>query len=383
MMKMEEIQCIISTGEDSRHKFRASIMRSESLAQEMVAMSNSFGGKILVGVSDDGRITGLSSADIKHLDQSVSRAAVKQVNPSIHPTMQEIPFPDGVVMVVSVPEGDNKPYMDWNSDFYVKCGVYNRKIDSREEILRMIHGPSLKSAESILVNGSTIADIDLDFFHEFFEKEYGERIEEQDLTLAELLENMNLTKAGKMKICGTLLFSSQPQTRLPNFHVKAVVCSGTQINDFNHIESQTVTGKFSDILDKVVRFLYSRFRGIQNKQNVNLKDQPAIPKIVFEELIVNSLIHRDYFIDAPVKVLVFSDRVEVINPGCLPYNLTVENFKFGISYFRNPTLVSFAAKILPSIGFGGGVRRAIMAYPNIEFLNDREGNTFQAIIRRI
>ena len=169
--------------------------------------------------------------------------------------------------------------------------------------------------------------------------------------------------------------------RLPNLHVKAAAYSGTHITDFNHIESQTVTGRLPEILKKAVNFICSNLIGIQNKQNLNSIEELAIPKIVFEELIANSLIHRDYFIDAPVKVLVFSDRVEIISPGCLPNNLTVENIKMGNSYFRNQTLRSFAAKILPYSGFGGGVRRAIMTYPDIELLNDKEDNTFQAIIR--
>ena len=207
MTNMEEIQRIISTGENTRHKFRANIRRSESLAREMVALSNTRGGMIVIGVSDKSKLTGFSSSEIKCLKQTIA-SSVEQVSPPIRPTMQEISIPDGVVIVVSVTEGGNKPYMDSNANFYVKCGAQKRKIDSREEIVRMIHGPSLKSADSVLVNGSSIADIDLDFFHEFFEKEYGGRIEEQNLALPELLENMNLTKDGKMKICGTLLFSS-------------------------------------------------------------------------------------------------------------------------------------------------------------------------------
>ncbi|MFO7073677.1 ATP-binding protein, partial [Pseudomonas aeruginosa] len=67
------------------------------------------------------------------------------------------------------------------------------------------------------------------------------------------------------------------------------------------------------------------------EQGFNSQGQSEIPRIVWEELVANALIHRDYFISAPVRVLVFADRVEIISPGHLPNNLTIENIKAGNS----------------------------------------------------
>ncbi|WP_228999543.1 ATP-binding protein [Photorhabdus aegyptia] len=86
---------------------------------------------------------------------------------------------------------------------------------------------------------------------------------------------------------------------------------------------------------------------------------------------------------APVKVLVFADRIEIISPGHLPNNLTIENIKMGNSNIRNPILASFASKVLPYRGLGSGIKRAIKAYPDIELIDNREGNTFKAIISRV
>jgi hypothetical protein len=84
----------------------------------------------------------------------------------------------------------------------------------------------------------------------------------------------------------------------------------------------------------------------KGEQGFNSQGQGEIPRIVWEEMLVNALIHRDYFISAPVRVLVFADRVEIISPGHLPNNLTIENIKAGNSNMRNPILASFAAKLL-------------------------------------
>jgi ATP-dependent DNA helicase RecG len=109
---------------------------------------------------------------------------------------------------------------------------------------------------------------------------------------------------------------------------------------------------------------------------------PEIPRIALEEIIVNALVHRDYFISASIRVFVFDDRVEIISPGHLPNNLTIENIKAGNSNTRNPILASFANQILPYRGYGSGILRALSAYPAIDFVDDRDGNLFKAIFWR-
>jgi len=99
-------------------------------------------------------------------------------------------------------------------------------------------------------------------------------------------------------------------------------------------------------------------------------------------LLVNALIHRDYFISSPIKIFIFKNRIEIISPGHLPNNLTVENIKNGNSNIRNPILSSFATKILPYRGIGTGVQRALTEYPDIDFENDLDGNQFKVIIER-
>jgi ATP-dependent DNA helicase RecG len=196
------------------------------------------------------------------------------------------------------------------------------------------------------------------------------------------MENMNLAKNGQLNICGTLLFATRPQVRLPVFIVKAVAFPGVDIEDEHYIDSQDINGKLSDVFQKVLNFILANVRHIQKEQGINSVGEPEIPRIVFEELIANALIHRDYFVSSPIKVLVFIDRVEIISPGHLPNNLTIENIKMGNSNVRNPVLASFAPKVLPYRGLGSGIKRAIKAYPDIDFIDDRDGNNFKAIIRR-
>ena len=104
---------------------------------------------------------------------------------------------------------------------------------------------------------------------------------------------------------------------------------------------------------------------------------------MFQELLVNALIHRDYFISAPIRVLVFADRVEISNPGHLPNHLSVEQIRYGLSNMRNPLLASHATHLLPYRGLGSGIPRALKAWPSIEWVDDCAGNQFKAIIPRV
>jgi len=382
-METAELLAIIANGENSKHQFKTNVTNSESLAQEIVAFSNSHGGIILIGVTEDGRIAGLTAEDIGRLNQIISNAATEYVHPPMSPMTQNLTLPDGMVMIVSVPLGVSKPYIDTNGYIWVKNGSDKRRVTAREELQRMFQEAALIHADEIPVGNSSVADIDQEFFDAFFEKEFSERVEQQNIPRAQLLENMNLAMNGTLNMSGTLLFAALPQVRLPVFIVKAVAFPGVNIEDEHYIDSQDISGKLSDVFQKALGFVLTNIRHIQNQQGFNSVGEPEIPRIVFEELIANALIHRDYFVSAPIKVLVFADRIEIVSPGHLPNNLTIENIKMGNSNVRNPILASFAPKLLPYKGLGSGIKRALKAYPDIEFVDDRDGNCFKAIIKRL
>ncbi|MFW2178217.1 MULTISPECIES: RNA-binding domain-containing protein [unclassified Moraxella] len=381
-MDTNDLLTLIALGEDSQTQFKADISRSESLAQEMVAMSNGQGGRILIGVNDDGTIAGLDNQDISRLNQLVSNASTEHMRPPIAPTTQNFNFEQGMVMVVHIAEGVSKPYMDKHLHVYVKSGADKRKVVAREELQRIFQQNALVHADELVVKNSSINDLDSAYFEQFFEKAYGESLEQTAMPLTTLLENMNLMHQGQLNYAGTLLFAKKPQIRLPMFMIKAVAFYGNDITDEQYIDSRDITGKLADIFSEALSFCLINIRHVQNNQSVNSIGEPEIPKIVFEELIANALIHRDYFISAPINLLIFQNRIEIISSGHLPNNLTIENIKMGNSNIRNPILASFASKVLPYRGLGSGILRALKAYPNIELIDDRENNRFKAIIYR-
>ncbi len=381
-METTELIDLLSRGEDSRQQFKADMTNADALAAEIVAFCNTAGGRIFIGVNDDSSVRGLSGADVARLNQLIANAASQVVRPAVNPLTENVPHPNGTVMVVSIPEGVNKPYMDKNGTIWVKNGSDKRRATSREELQRLFQQAGLVHADETPVAGLSAGDVDMPYFEGFFEQQFGEPLAQHNQPLPQLLSNMNLMNQGQLNVAGSLLFARAPQYALPAFIVKAVAFVGTQIEDERYIDSRDIAGKLADVFQQTLGFIIANTRAAQGEQGFNSPGLPEIPRIVWEELVANALIHRDYFISAPVRVLVFADRVEIISPGHLPNNLTIENIKAGNSNMRNPILASFAAKLLPYRGLGSGLLRVIRAWPQIELIDDRAGNLFKAIVAR-
>lgn len=381
-METTELIDLLSRGEDSRQQFKTDINNSDALAAEIVAFSNTAGGRIFIGVNDDGSVRGLSSADVARLNMLIANVASQVVRPAVNPLTENVPHPAGTVLVLSVADGVNKPYMDKNGAIWVKNGSDKRRATSREELQRLFQQAGLVHADETPVAGLSAGDVDMTYFETFFEQQFGESLAQHNQPLPQVLTNMNLMNQGQLNLAGGLLFAKSPYYALPAFVVKAVAFVGTQIEDERYIDSRDIVGKLADVFQQSLGFIVANTRAAQGEQGFNSQGQPEIPRIVWEELVANALIHRDYFVSAPIRVLVFADRVEIISPGHLPNNLTIENIKAGNSNMRNPILASFAAKLLPYRGLGSGLLRSLRAWPQIELIDDRAGNLFKAIVAR-
>lgn len=386
---MEAIELIelIGRGEDSQTQFKQNFANAESLAGELVAFSNSKGGKILLGVNDMGAVTGITAEDIRRLNQLVSNTATNLVRPSINPITENITTASGdLVMVVHVAEGISKPYSDNAGVFWVKSGSDKRRVTSREEIQRLFQSASLVYADEVPVEGTTSADIEMDHFRDFFQRVYGAPLdavlERDGISFGQLLQNLGLAQDGKLRLGGLLLFGRMPHVYRPAFIGKGVSFLGNDAAGNQYRDSDDFKGSLRDLYKSILSFLTRNLVRVQGGKNFNTLGDLEIPVNALEELVVNMLLHRDYFVSAPVRIFIFDNRIELISPGALPNSLTIANIRSGVSVIRNPLLVSFGTKELPYRGIGTGIRRALSAVPNLEFESDHDRNLFTVTIPR-
>ena len=377
----------IALGEDGMRQFKVNIDSPDSLAAEMVAFANAEGGTIFIGVADDGSIPGLTFQNVSRLNEMIGNVASQQVRSPVTVSTKNVALANGrIVIVLEIPKGVDKPYRDKNSVIWLKVGADKRKINSNEELRRMFqmsgqfHGDELPTKAGI-------DKLDTLRFREFYldkfdvsEKEYPKT--ESELT--RLLQNMKLcTDDGKLNLAGLLMFAKRPEFLAPQFVVKAIRYPGNTIHATDYLDSEDFAGPLPRMFDDAMGFVMRNLHKLQAGRGINAPGRPEIPESVFEELLVNAIVHRDYLISAPIRLFIFDDRIEIISPGHLPNNLTVEKIRTGNSNHRNPVLARFVAKgLLPFRGVGTGIRRALELWPRIEFQNDYEGSLFTAIIRR-
>ncbi|MBF0199577.1 MAG: putative DNA binding domain-containing protein, partial [Planctomycetes bacterium] len=290
-MTPTELESIISRDEDSKHQFKADVTNEHALATEIIAFANAMGGIIVIGASDNGSISGLTRQDIGRLNNLVSNASSNQVRPPINPISENVQFDEGLVMVVHISEGISKPYSDKNGVIWVKSGADKRKATSREEVQRMYQSAGLLHGDEVPVPSMGVEDIDITVLSQYYEKEYDEPLEEAGLSIPRLLENLNLCRNQLLNIAGALLFGKNITHKLPTFLIKCVSYPGADVDVERYLDSQDISGVLKQVYEDTMGFILRNVKRVQGDQNVNSLGELEVPKVVFEELIANALIH--------------------------------------------------------------------------------------------
>lgn len=342
----------LALGEDSTRQFKADVRNADSLASEMASVANSEGGTIFVGVADDGSTPGLWREDVGRINQLISNAASQLVRSPLTVQTENVPLVnERVVVVLKVPKGIDKPYFDKNGVIWLKNGADKRRINSKEELRRLFQLTEQFHADELPTKAG-IEALDKLRFRDFLRTVYKRDLPDNEGERLRLLRNMNLaTDDGRLNLAGVLMSAEQPEWIAPQFVVKAIRYPGNTIHMSEYLDTEDFSGPLRKVFDDALAFVMRNLHKIQAGRGVNAPGTPEIPEVVFEELLVNALVHRDYLVSAPIRLFVFDDRVEIISPGHLPNNLTVEKIRAGNSNIRNPILVSFVAKgLLPYHG---------------------------------
>lgn len=383
-VNLKELRRIVARGEDSRTQFKLDVRSPEGLASEVVAFLNSKGGTIFIGVSDAGGLVGLSSEDVRRINQLVSNVASQSVRDPVSLITENIAVGRSkVVVAVHVDEGNDKPYFDGKGVVWLKEGSDKRRVVSKDEIRRLFEASSSLHADEQSTK-VTVADIDIKRLSEFFAKTYGVAFPKRTAERKRMLKNMNLADDhGFLNLAGLLMFGKHPEFAVPQFGIKAVRFSGVSIGSTSYLDSEEYGGRLDDIYKGAKAFVMRNLHKRQGPGGVNMPGVSEIPEAAIEELLVNALLHRDYFVSAPIRVLMFDDRVEIVSPGSLPNHLTVEKILAGNTNIRNPILATFVAKgLLPYHGLGSGIMRVKEVCPGVSFIDDKDGVQFKAILPR-
>ena len=383
-MNKEEFIEICRCGETSRVQFTREFSTQVKIAREMVAFANSHGGVILFGVEDrTGALVGLTYQQLHDMSLELGNAASEQVKPTIYIETEVVKVDEKRFLVCHVEEGRNRPYKTNNGEIWVKQGADKRRVTENSEILSLFQDSGNYHAEEQGVRGTSVGDIEMAYVREYYRKVYGKEIEDFNQPLEGMLRSIGvMTAKGELTRAGILYFGKNPQQYDRSFKIKAVAFVGNSIGGKEYIDSRDIVGTLPMMFREGMAFLKSMLRHAQNGQNFNSVGVLEIPVVVLEELLQNALVHIDLLHPAAIRVLVFENRVEIINPGRLYGGLKVEDIMLGASKQRNPLMADFAERTMIYRGLGSGIVRAMKENVALEFVDEEEANQFRVIIWR-
>ncbi|VVB58333.1 Putative DNA-binding domain protein [Candidatus Anstonella stagnisolia] len=366
-MEREELLGLIGTGEGYALDFKESI--PSDLGKHICAFANAAGGKIILGVRDDGSIAGYS---LSNADEAKINSFARNIEPSIRISIEKI----GEFAIIHVPEGADKPYSS-GGQFYLRIGSTSQQL-KRDEIREFFR-------KERLVRFDDKPNTGFDFAEDFDKLKFKSFLSRAGITPLsgdkDTLKNLNLLDSGYLKNAGVLFFANSITKFFLNATVVCVLYEGTdkyQILDMKEFNSD-ILSNFENAL------IYLRSK-LNTKLIINAErtNRLELPEKALREALINALVHRDYFSTGHVQVDIYADRVDISNPGGLVSGLKRKDLG-KCSMPRNPLLMDLLLRIdkVEKIGSGiGRMRKAMRGYGlKVKFVADE--NWFFAVFPRV
>ncbi len=345
----QEVQEIIANGENSGVEFKRDDLRTQDLAKELVAFSNLQGGMVLLGVENDGTVTGLTRDGIEEWVMSVCR---DKIRPAIVPFFEVVrDVKDNQdVAVVRVTRGYDVHAL-WHNNanrYLMRVGSQSREA-SQEELARLFPQRGSIRAELRPVSGAAFVNLDWRRLRNYFGdiRQQDVPAENDERAWQSLLVNTEVMTDEGVTVGGMLLFGSTPNRFLPHAGIDAVAYSGTE-QDYNAQERAALRGPIAPLLsqggdivenglvEQALYFVQRNTRVDVEVQGGRRVERPVYPRDALRECIVNALIHRDYLLtNTDIQLAVYADRLEIVSPGRLPNGITPDHMRFGTRATRN------------------------------------------------
>jgi ATP-dependent DNA helicase RecG len=351
----QELTSRIAKGEGLHTEFKETFSNNEDIAKSIVSFANTDGGQLIIGINNNGEIVGIENIDefIRRIDD----IAFNRCEPPVTVVQETLYINNKPIIIVNIPKGDQRPYRTGKGLYYIRSANRCRQA-SREELLRLFQATESIYYDEIEVTRAAIKDIDISYAKRFLEEYFYINVEDESL-IRYLINLKVLSKNKKPTVAGILFFGVNPQFYLPTTNIIAAFIDGNKIS-IPPADKKECSGRIPQILEDGMRFLkiYIKekhiIKGLEDERHYEIED------FVIREALVNAIAHRDYTIDAPIRIFIFNDRIEIHTPGKLPNTVTIESMKIGAAHvLRNPTIYILLSKMGLVTHTGTGIKRII------------------------
>lgn len=342
------MQAALEAGSGERVALLTARASARRLAETLAALANGQGGLIVLGASQSGALSGLSAPEKGR--QKLAAAALQTDPPLLLPEPGLFEFGGHALAASAVPSGLPHVY-SVKGQYLIRSGRHNRPL-LPDELRRLLLNRGEAGFETQPLKGATFEDLD------------GERIAAHQRHLGGLAPDSArelLLSRGCLSgqppehmptVAGMLLFGREPQRWLRSAEITCVRYVGEQMSD--DFVREDVRGVLPDQIRRAEAFVSSNMRRGMRLRGLSRSEVPEYPISVVREAIVNAVAHRDYSIRGDnIRLLMFSDRLEVYSPGRLPGHVTLDNL-LDERFSRNAALVQVLAEMgfIERLGYG-------------------------------
>jgi ATP-dependent DNA helicase RecG len=342
-MLLKKLKDLILEQEGFRLEFKESY--SPKIANDIVAMSNSKGGKILIGVTDQGNIKG---TDFNNKLKSEIIDLARNCEPPINVTVQYF----HKIICIEIPESTQKPH-SCSAGFYKRYDSVSQKLKQSEIALMFQEGRKTAFDEQN-VNAFKMSDLSIQKIN-IYSAECNLSLKINKLNSTHFLQTLGVLKNKKINSTGVLFFSKNtlkyfPQSKISMIAFKDV--AGTEIFDRNEVQDDLFTQ-----FNQALFFLEKHLNKSSQIVGRNRIDRLEIPIEILRESIANAIIHRSYEITGTeIQIRVFPDKVQITNPGALVEGMTLEKMS-QLSMRRNELIADLFFRMHKAEKAGTGIRR--------------------------
>lgn len=328
--------------ESSTVEFKSDFPQNDQILKTIIGFCNQNGGKLIIGVANNGTIVGLPADKIQkaleYLEKSIFERSFPPIMPQIH--LQTVA--GKTILILQVSEGMNKPYyipsIGPEKGTYIRLG--RSTLQATPEIIEELKWQSRgKFFDTMPVHQATIDDLDSKLI-EYFLLERKKGALKRVGPLNEILKSYHLIVEEHTHlyptVAGILLFGKNPQ----QFFSEAItMCSHFRgISGRDALASKLCEGTLINQFNEALGFLERQLNRSFTIKGRYREEQLEIPESALREMLINALVHRNYHIPAPNKVTIFENRVEIFSPGSFPGPLNTQNLRMGLTYIRNKAI---------------------------------------------
>lgn len=351
----ERANDLLTRPEGRTQEYKRDLSSLRPILKTLVAFANTAGGTLVVGRDDDGTVVGLS--DAKRDEERLANAVAENIVPAILPDIETVVIGGHVLLVVHVARWPGPFYLTAEGPekgVYVRLGSTTRRADAAAvaEMKRVDAGLGFDQAPCV---GAALEDLDLDAARQAFGK-VGRTID-----LASLQSLGVVIRHGKERVPsngGIILFGTDEARKryFPDAVFRCARFHGTE--KVNFLDRQDIEGSVLVGIEDAQKFIARNTRLAAKIEGLRRQNIPEYPRIALREALVNAVAHADWSArGSQIMVAVLSDRIEIQNPGQLPFGMTVDDIKAGVSHIRNRVIARILHELDYMETWGTGYKR--------------------------